>query len=687
MQDSNKKDIILNRNKLLYKLVELNKAFDDCKTEITSDEDKSNKVICMSSTSAAAGHVGAISNQYTDDDIKCAKFVDDEGDEFMFYTKLYILDKVDKLSIEKEKLKEFIPEINFDSGDVLCKTGNDIRFIMENLKSKLYVNKDPNEKTGNDASRFLLDFKLGHKTVSADAAPGKIKSQSIVDEKGSLSSAIGYRLESSGIGKINEIIRKLKDEDDEIIKNMENYMENFIYNLKKIKSTGETMEGGGAGFMGMLQKFGYTNPRIMKNMLKPFSGFDGVKSLMDKVRKSEVMSSSLNNILNNIIKNNQNYNKEIREIILNIFFKKLHDIVYKFILPNYKNVITDGDKYSFGLIGSSLMIAFNEKITDADLIEITTTPPPTPPATPATPATPPATPPAATTPANSVDYTNDDMIDKILNMKVADLGHGYLYHKDDESEFEIITTEKTEKKIKSKDLAKENIKIFSRGMFKFYIDSFNWMFDYYSKTDTTPTVVLSGNTYTKLNDVFQVINVKRSEIDEIVNTFIDLEINALPITKNEISQFLKQIIIIKLFGKQINDNYFNIIQIKYITLLDDLEDKYFLKDLDTPLPELKDYKIKINDVEKDFNSSDINQEYSHETTISGDTEKSEKRQKKLKLIPKLLNHMTAEQVETLLIKYGEITTNEPIDFEENFSILFDKIKEIAKENDTDSSTA
>lgn len=224
-------------------------------------------------------------------------------------------------------------------------------------------------------------------------------------------------------------------------------------------------------------------------------------------------------------------------------------------------------------------------------------------------------------------------------------------------------------------------------MFKFYIDSFNWMFDYYSKTDTTPTVVLSGNTYTKLNDVFQVINVKRSEIDEIVNTFIDLEINALPITKNEISQFLKQIIIIKLFGKQINDNYFNIIQIKYITLLDDLEDKYFLKDLDTPLPELKDYKIKINDVEKDFNSSDINQEYSHETTISGDTEKSEKRQKKLKLIPKLLNHMTAEQVETLLIKYGEITTNEPIDFEENFSILFDKIKEIAKENDTDSSTA
>ena len=267
-------------------------------------------------------------------------------------------------------------------------------------------------------------------------------------------------------------------------------------------------------------------------------------------------------------------------------------------------------------------------------------------------------------------------------MKIADLGHGYLYHKKDDSEL-TITDEfgNSITNYNSKDLAKENIEIFTRGMFKFYIDSFNWMCDYYSKKDTTPTVVLSGNTYTKLNDVFQVIGVDRSEIDEIVNTLIHLEIDALSITKNEISQFLKQIIIIKLFGKQINDDRdFNIIQIKYINLLDNLEDTYFLTD-STPLPELKDYKIKINDVEtKKFNSDDINTEYHPETDITDDAEKSKKRQKKLKLIPKLLNHMTAEQVETLLIKYGEITTNEPIDFKETFSTLFDNIKEIANES-------
>ena len=98
---------------------------------------------------------------------------------------------------------------------------------------------------------------------------------------------------------------------------------------------------------------------------------------------------------------------------------------------------------------------------------------------------------------------------------------------------------------------------------------------------------------------------------------------------------------------------------------------------------MKEYKITIGSEDKTFISSDINTEYPPETNIlaiNNDTDKSEKRQKKLKLIPELLNHMTAGQVERLLIKYGEITTNEPIDFKETFSTLFDKIKEIANES-------
>lgn len=375
---------------------------------------------CLSGT--MGGHTGALTDQiiYNKEcslnntnsckcqKIKCAKKIDDEGHEFMFYMKLYALDGAEKLAIhDGYKISEFIPEIDFsETNTVLCQTCRDVykkgtsdqegpincngnnmdtRFIMENLKSSLSIKSD--DKT------YLLDFKLGYFTVSKEAKYSKQKSQGVVDTK-TISDRYGFRLESSGDSVMNEQIKSVDinkqsgggDEKVSIINKIKTRL--LIYGQEKT----------------------YNHPKTAKSIFNLF----GAKNLIKKIEKGQLMSVKPMIIFDKV------FGKYSNKFILELFLK-LHNIMYHLILPNYLNINennseNNSEKYSFGLIGSSLMIAIPQLVNEN---------------------------------ANPKD---------LINIKISDLGHGYLYHYQHYNKDEI----------------KNYIKNMTVGIYNFYQQFYLW---------------------------------------------------------------------------------------------------------------------------------------------------------------------------------------------------------------------